>query len=222
MFFGHLGVGFGAKAVAPRVSIGVLLVAATAIDVLAGLFIAIGLEGAPTESGAGPWSHGLFMAGVWTLAAFALLFAVTRDRRSALVVGLLVASHWVLDFISHPMGMGTPLPPDLPLLFEGSPKVGLGLYNSVVAALVTDFGLFAAGVAVYLAKTRPLDRTGTIAFWVMIAAILASPFIMLLGPVGSVLACFTPLVLLPLGIWAERHRRLVASRSPAPAAKSGV
>ena len=40
---------------------------------------------------------------------------------------------------------------DLPLLFGGSPKVGLGLYNSISAIEATglEFGMFILGGAVY-------------------------------------------------------------------------
>jgi len=100
------------------------------------------------------------MAVVWAIVGFALAFLFSRDRRVSVVIGLVVFSHWVLDFISHPMGLGRDLPPDLPLLFEGSPKVGLGLYNSVPAALITEFGLFIAGIAIYLSTTRAKDRVG--------------------------------------------------------------
>lgn len=61
-----------------------------------------------------PWSHGLFMAAVWSLLGFALAFLLSRHLRTGLIIGALVFSHWVLDFISHPMGMGKKLPPDLP------------------------------------------------------------------------------------------------------------
>ena len=130
-----------------------------------------GIEGVDANGASSfPWSHGLFMSVVWSIAGFALAFLLTRDRRTSIVIGLLVFSHWVLDFISHPMGMGRELPPDIPLLFEGSPKVGLGLYNSVAAALITDLGLLVAGIVVYLVSTRPKDRTGTWAFWLMMVA----------------------------------------------------
>ena len=52
------------------------------------------------------------------------------------------------DYTSY----GHPLPPDLPLLFSGSPKVGLGLYNSMsaVEATVLELGMFLLGLAVYV------------------------------------------------------------------------
>jgi hypothetical protein len=168
-----------------------------------------GIEGVDPTTGASSiyWSHSLFMSIIWSLAGFVLAYLLTRDRRTSIVIGLLVFSHWLLDFVSHPMGMGRELPPDIPLFFAGSPKVGLGLYNSVAAALITDFGLLFAGVAVYLGTTRPQDRTGTWAFWlliavtVLIAASAAVPALSTLAPVAFVL-------LWPLGNWVDRHRTL--------------
>lgn len=208
MFFGHLAVGLAAKPVAPKVSLGVLLISVTAIDTLCGVFVITGIE---TLDASGissfPWSHGLFMAVVWAIVGFAVAFLLSRDRRTGILIGLLVFSHWVLDFISHPMGMGRDLPPDLPLLFEGSPKVGLGLYNSVPAALITEFGLLIAGIAIYLATTKARDRTGTWAFWLMML------FVFLLAVPGAVpelslLPTLAILLLLPFGIWVDRHRSM--------------
>jgi hypothetical protein len=209
MFFGHIAVGLAAKPVAPKVPLGALLVSATAIDTLAGVFAVVGLEAVDASGNSViPWSHGLFMAAVWAIAASILAYLVSRDRRASIVIGLVVFSHWILDFISHPMGMGQDLPPDLPLLFEGSPKVGLGLYNSVPAALITEFGLFIAGVVFYLARTRPSDRTGKWAFWLLLLFVflLVVPAAV---PQLSLLPTFATVLLWPLGNWVDRHRSLV-------------
>ena len=214
MFFGHLAVGLAAKPVAPKASLGALLLSATAIDTLCGVFVITGTEGIDASGTSSiPWSHGLFMAVVWSIVGFAVAFLLSRDRRTGIIVGLVVFSHWVLDFISHPMGMGRDLPPDLPLLFEGSPKVGLGLYNSVAAALVTDIGLLVEGIVVYLVSTRAKDRTGTSAFWLMVLFIgmLALPAAV---PRLSMLATLALVLLLPLGNWVDRHRSLAAASVP--------
>jgi hypothetical protein len=83
------------------------------------------------------------MSVILSLLAALLAARIYRDHRAGVVVGLLVFSHWVLDFIFHPIPLssfswrswqwsyGHPLPSDLPLLFGNSPKVGLGLYNSI-------------------------------------------------------------------------------------------
>jgi hypothetical protein len=154
-----------AKPVVPTASLGALLLSATAIDVLCGVSVMTGIETVDASGASSiPWSHGLFMAVVWVIAGAVLAFLLSRERRVSILNGLLVFSHWVLDFVSHPMGMGRDLPPDLPLLSEGSPKVGLGLYNSVPAALITEFGLLVAGVLIWLRTTKAQDRTGTWAF----------------------------------------------------------
>jgi phosphotransferase system glucose/maltose/N-acetylglucosamine-specific IIC component len=82
------------------------------------------------------------MSLVWSIAAGAIGFLVLRDRRAGAVIGLAAFSHWVLDFVSHG--------PDLPLLFEGSLRVGLGLESSFPVGLIMELGLLAAGVAIYL------------------------------------------------------------------------
>ena len=211
MFFGHIAVGLAAKPVAPKAPMGALLVLATAIDTLAGVFALTGIERVDANGYSSiPWSHGLFMAVVWSIAGFGLAYLFSRDRRVSIVIGLVIFSHWLLDFISHPMGLGRELPPDLPLLFEGSPKVGLGLYNSIPAALITEFGLFIAGIVIYLRTSRAKDRVGRWAFWLIVLFVF---LIVIPGAVPqlALLPTFATLLLLPLGNWVDRHRFLAAT-----------
>lgn len=158
---GHFSVGLAAKPWAPKVPLGVLLLATWILDIFAIAFGFAGIE-RPGEAGL-PWSHGLFMCVVWSVLAVLLIARIYRSYRAGVIVGLLVFSHWVLDFISHPIpyssfswrtwqwSYGHPLPSDLPLLFRGSPKVGLGLYNSIsaVEATLLELGMFILGTAVY-------------------------------------------------------------------------
>ncbi len=171
---GHFGVGLAAKRFAPRAHLAVLLVAADALDLLWAIFSRAGIEriepgGKQTSS---PWSHGLFMSGVWSAIAGLLGWRLYRDRRTGAVIGLLVFSHWLLDFVSHPMGRPslrpfrvTPTKPDMPLLFEREPKVGLGLYNSVpgvIAGIAVELGLLSLGIVAYL-RTRSAMARGEVA-----------------------------------------------------------
>jgi hypothetical protein len=123
MVFGHVAVGLVAKKEAPRVSLGVLLVAAEALDILWGLFLLTGVEHLPPS--VSPWSHGLLMAAARSLAGGLVAARLYHNRRTSVLIGPVVFSHWVLDFVSHPMWPSVKL--DLPLLFGGSPTVGLGL-----------------------------------------------------------------------------------------------
>ncbi len=100
--------------------------------------------------GTNPLSHGLAMAAVWTSLSMLVAAAVSRDRRATGTVGLLVFSHWLVDFISKPMTGVFPQDTGLPLGFEGSPTVGLGLYRSKRVANAVEYGSLAVGAALYL------------------------------------------------------------------------
>ena len=72
-----------------------------------------------------PYSHGLVALTLW---AAILGFLVSRafgidGRRTWLVVGLAVLSHFLLDGAVHVAG--------LPLIGESSPKFGLGLWKTM-------------------------------------------------------------------------------------------
>jgi hypothetical protein len=170
---GHCAVGLAAKPFAPKVPLAVLSLATVMLDVLAIAFVWAGIEGGKTGN---PWSHGLFMSAIWCVAAAVLCARIYHQCRAGAVIGLLVFSHWVLDFVSHPIpfasfswsswrwSFGNPLPSDLPLLFEGSPKVGLGLYNSIsaVEATALELGMFVLGAAVYVTyAVRHRENRGT-------------------------------------------------------------
>ncbi len=166
--FGHCAVALAAKPAAPKAPLGVLCLATEIPDILA---VALGYAGIERAGAPLPWSHGLFMSAVWSVAGALLAGRLYRDFRAGVVVGLMVLSHWVLDFISHPIPFSTfswrtwrwsyghLLPSDLPLFFAGSPTVGLGLYNSISAiqASILELGMFAVGLTVY---TRYVLRKG--------------------------------------------------------------
>ena len=158
---GHFAIGLAAKPAAPKTPLWVLLAATEAPDLLFFVFQAAGIEKAAVSAtdlsrgveimtiGVLPWSHGLFMNVVWAVVAAALALFFYRDRRTSIVMGLVVFSHWVLDFIVHL--------PDLPLLFEGSPLVGLGLWASgpgLIISIILEIGMFVGGLAIYLAARK--------------------------------------------------------------------
>lgn len=158
---GHFGIAFVAKTTAPRLPLWALLVGSELLDLLCFGFAALGVEtlgesqSSLTEGiriivpGVIPWSHGLLMAILWAAAAAGAAQALFHDRRASIGLGLVVFSHWVLDFIVHL--------PDLPLLFNGSPKLGLGLWGSgtgLVLSGVIEIVLLAGGFASYLVWRR--------------------------------------------------------------------
>lgn len=154
----HLGVGFALKWADPKAKLLPLLVAAEVCDLLIIPLLPFRLS---TTDGM-ILTHGLFMSVVWSAAAIALALVMRQRLKTAVVYGAAVFAHWILDFISHPMGAvigGMPLPNDMPLFFRGSPLVGLGLYNhSFILAVGVDIGLTLAGIAAYVLFKRHEKR----------------------------------------------------------------
>ncbi|MGE5134435.1 MAG: hypothetical protein ACM32E_16215 [Gemmatimonadota bacterium] len=162
MLFGHVGAALAAKRAAPEVSYPVLLVAADGLDLLCFALVSAGVEriqarpGPASDASSYPWSHGLAGAATWSAAAGAVAARRYRSRRTGAVLGLLVFSHWVLDFIAHA--------PDLPLFLEGSPKVGLGLEYSQDGSLhwrrglAVELAMLGAGIAIGPARPRGGQR----------------------------------------------------------------
>jgi membrane-bound metal-dependent hydrolase YbcI (DUF457 family) len=214
MFIGHFAVAFAAKRAAPAASLGTLFLAAQFLDGLWPVFLLLGIERVEIHPGDTaftplnfvhyPVSHSLAMTLVWA-ALFALAYAwFTKDRRAALVAAALVASHWVLDWLTHR--------PDLPLYPGGSARVGLGLWNSVAATLVIESLMFAAGIVVYLRATRSRDRTGTVSFWMLIVFLIAAYLGAAFGPPPPDVQtlAWTALagwLIIAWGFWVDHHRQ---------------
>jgi hypothetical protein len=214
MFLGHFGVGFAAKRAAPGVSLGTLLFAAQFADLLWPILVLAGVEVVRIDPGntpvtpldfvSYPFTHSLATGVGWGILLGLAYLLVRRNGRGALVVGLLVVSHWVLDFVSHA--------PDLPL-YPGGPKVGLSLWSSLPATLAVELGLFALGLVLYLTTTRPLDRAGRWGLVGLVAFLLASYGGAVFGPpppsARAVAWVGLSGWLLPLaGVWIDRHRAL--------------
>jgi len=156
----HLGVGLAAKRIAPKVPVWILIVAAYVIDIIWGIFFFAGIEAMPGQgSTTNPWSHGLFMALVWSLLTGLVAFWLSRSRRTGVIIGLLVFSHWVIDFISHPMRAAFPEDTQLSLLFDGSPTVGLGLWSTQLGLNIGEYGGLALGIIIYGVTLWQLRRS---------------------------------------------------------------
>ncbi len=226
MFIGHYGVAFAAKRAAPETSLGVLFAAAQMLDLIWPILLLAGVEHvAPGDRGFTavvftdyPWSHSLLMAIGWAVAFGTAYGARARDTRGATVVALLVASHWILDVITHR--------PDLPLVPGGATRVGLGLWTHTAAALVVELIVFAVGLAIYLAGSRARDVRGRIALWSFVVSMLVIYAGTIVGPPPPSMraVAWTALAvwITPFwGSWIDRHRawRPRAALTAAPAAE---
>jgi hypothetical protein len=156
MFVGHLGVGLGAKRLAPEVSLGVLFLAAMLLDALLWVFVLLGWEAVHVPTNFAdvhylaftfPYSHGLLASLVWSVAAFGLIRLSGRSLGAGWVVGATVFSHFVLDAIVHVAG--------LPLLGAGSYHAGLGLWRHTGLELAVECALGGLGWWLWTRGGRP-------------------------------------------------------------------
>ena len=212
MFIGHHATAFAAKKLAPRVSLGTLFGATILLDLLWPIFILLGIEDVriapgitaftPLDFHDYPVTHSLLAVIGWSLAA-AILYRIARGSlRDAIVVGVAVLSHWIVDFIAHR--------PDLPL-WPGGPKVGLGLWHSVPGTIAVEVTMFVLGLVLYLRMTRARDRVGSIALWslvVFLAAIYATNLTAAPPPDAKSIAVvgLAQWLFVPWGWWIDRHR----------------
>lgn len=162
MFVGHYGVSFAAKRLNPSIPLWVLFVAVQLLDVIWGPLVALGIEKVrivpgftatnPLDLYYMPYTHSLVAAVLWSagaLVAYRWLAKPGPAGRAALIVGLAVFSHWVLDLVMHR--------PDLPL-YDNTAKVGLGLWNYRAVALTLEIATLLAGLWLYArsANARPV------------------------------------------------------------------
>jgi membrane-bound metal-dependent hydrolase YbcI (DUF457 family) len=217
VFIGHYAVALAAKRAVPRTSLGTLFAAASLADLLWPVLLLLGWERAHIVPGPNPFltlwldsipiSHSLLTLIAWG-ALFGWLYRRrTGDGRAGVVIGLVVVSHWVLDFVTHR--------PDMPL-YPGGRGLGLGLWNSPTATVVTEGVMFVAGVWLYASATRPRDRVGRYAFWGLITFLVASYLGSLYSPPPSAMTAlaiggiiFGWLFVVWAG-WGDRHREMVA------------
>ena len=189
MFVGHYGVSFMAKKADDSIPLWVLFLAVQLLDVVWAPLVLLGVEKVrivpgftatnPLDLYYYPYTHSLVAAVAWAaVAAIAYrLWTGTSGRggtsgragggsRGALLVGLAVFSHWVLDFVVHR--------PDLPL-YDDTAKVGLGLWDRPLLAFGLEAALLLLGLRLYLAR-KPGRGVGLVVFSLVMLGIQAMVF----------------------------------------------
>ena len=216
MLVGHLAVALGAKTAEPRMPLGAAVAAAFGLDLLWPILLLLGFESVRIQPGdtaftnlsfdSYPWSHSLVVVAVWSSLVMFVTRRAYRSWQVGAVLGSLVSSHWVLDFITHR--------PDLPV-WPGGPVVGLGLWNSIAGTLLLEGSLLAGGVWLYLGSSSARDRTGR---WALLALVAVTGLIWATQPWsppppsaaavawGALILWLLP----PWARWIEAHRYLDA------------
>jgi len=152
MITGHFGFAAMVKARERSTPLWLLMLAAVWLDIV---FVPLFLAGIETirpvsdRAGYGAvtiyadYTHSL----VGMLALSCLLAAICWPfwgRRSAIVIGWVAVSHWVLDLLVHRADM-----PLLPADALQLPRLGFGLWRFPVVSAALEFGLILAGAWVY-------------------------------------------------------------------------
>ena len=156
MFIGHFAPAFLAAAAYSRgPKLGTYFVAAQLVDWAFFGLATIGVEKMRIDPDASamvpfdlyymPYTHSLAGTGAWALA-FGLVIALWhRDALAGALVALVVASHWLLDWLTHV--------PDLTIAGSGE-TYGLGLWNSPELAIPLELGITLAAFAFYIRRSR--------------------------------------------------------------------
>ena len=210
MFIGHFGVAFAAKRLAPRTSLGWMVLAAQFLDFLWPIFLLLGMEHVRVVPGITkvqpldfydyPFSHSLTMALRWGLALALVYYLLRRYVRGAWVLAVLVVSHWVLDYVSHR--------PDLPL-WPGGPKVGLGLWNSWPGSISVELLIFGVGIWLYLSANPARPRGINWPLWSLVALLSLGWVAALFAPPPPdthqlALGTLVMWITVPWAAWADR------------------
>jgi hypothetical protein len=184
MFIGHFGAGLAAKGIDKKPSLGTLFFAAQFIDLIWPLFLLLGIEKVKIDPGNTaftpldfihyPYSHSFLFVLIWACLFGGIYFLLKKNKKSALILGTLVMSHWILDLITHR--------PDLPITFWSNFKVGFGLWNSVLFTLLFEGALFIGGAFIYLKTTQSKNKRGSIGIWSLLIFLTLVYSLNIVGP----------------------------------------
>lgn len=215
MYIGHFAPSLaaaGASPDAPR--LGTLYAAAQLVDLAFFSLVIAGVEHMrvvpgitamnPMDLHHMPYTHSLLGTGIWAAGFGLILWAVVRNPVAGIWAALVVASHWLLDLLVHR--------PDLTLA-GSAPKLGLGLWNYPLAAMILELGLVGMAFWYFLRNTRGPAGPPLI----LLAVMLLFQAINWFGPQPEeysialpLTALFSYAVLITLARWVgttRRHRR---------------
>lgn len=154
--FAHIGLGFAAKKIVPTVNVVLLIVSAELIEIIFMTLWALGIEH-PPDAGIppySPYSHSILMGLVWSGLAALIFFLIHRKSKISLVIGLLVLSHLVLDFIASPKSAFYPADTGLPWFSDYSATYGLGLWSNGLVAWIGEISILLFGIYIYIITVR--------------------------------------------------------------------
>jgi hypothetical protein len=202
MFVGHYGVAFACRTDRDRIPLWVLFVAVQFLDYIWATLVLLGIEklrvikgftaGSMLDSYFHPYSHSLITAILWSAVAVVAYkplcswLGYPYTKSTALIIGLAVFSHWILDLIAHPRDLA---------IYDNTWKVGFGLWNYRDPEFALEIALLASGIVLYLARNAmPAIRKG---------AVIAFGLVLVIVQIGDTYVPRTPLTdkATAIGVW---------------------
>jgi len=156
MFIGHFAPAFAAAAVSPRApKLGTLFIAAQLVDWAFFILAAIGIEKMRVDPDATvmvpfdlyhmPYTHSMLGTAIWAILFGLFIRFRDKDSGAAFLAALVVASLWLLDFLTQR--------PDL-TIGGGEQTYGLGLWNYPYIAMPLELIITVGAFAWYIRRTR--------------------------------------------------------------------
>jgi hypothetical protein len=180
MFVGHYSVAFAAGSDRNKIPLWVLFVAVQFLDYIWATLVLLGIEklrvtkgftaGSMLDSYFHPYSHSLIAAILWSVVAavgykpLCWWRGYTCKKSAALVVGVAVFSHWLLDLIAHPRDLA---------MYDNAWKVGFGLWRYRNPEFALEIALLAVGIVFYLTRNvmPAIRKVAVVAFGVALVVI---------------------------------------------------
>lgn len=206
MFIGYYAVGFVLKKKSSDIPLWLLFVSVQFVDILAFLFILLGIEKITYNPSTNPflrtileyvpYSHSLIANALLSFMVF-LVFWKFKNKEWGIVLSIGVFSHWFIDTLAH---VG-----DMPL-FHDSIKVGLGLWQYPWLAYFLELSVFILAGYYLLRNYNNVKRH--IILIVMLSAGFSSMFFAPEAEVSTDVVSITSLSLYAiLAYWSEREIR---------------
>ena len=174
MFVGHYAAALAAKAAEPRAPLWTYVAGCQLLDIGWSSLLMGGVEkmridpalpGSPLDLYYMPFTHSLPAALAWSAAATVVSKPALKLPWSAsLMIGAVVFSHWIADFLVHR--------PDLELFPHGA-KVGLGFWNFPLPEMALEMGLVAITGAAWTARRKAQGQAAwpAVAFLTVLTAV---------------------------------------------------
>ncbi len=214
MFIGHLGAGLAMRKFDKKTNLAWFFVSVLFLDLLLWVFILLGFEDVVVPPNfeklhylkfVFPYSHSFVAAVAWSLLVYVAAEIITKRRVTAILLGIGVFSHYILDFIVHTS--------DLTIFGDNSLQVGLGLWNYIYIALGVEIAIYFAGLYIYMNETKGIGFGGKYGMYIFSLLLVAAAFIsQVLSPrpqngievAGS--ALLSILLVIMISYWLDRKR----------------